>query len=96
MRSVSELVFDKLRNIVTQRDYTNLSIKSCPIGGRSAKYCKHLKMFELNRKIIMDKARLELLKDMEGYISPVIPVIDDKPIIISRLCKSQMREGKTF
>ena len=34
----------------------------------------------------MDKIKLELLKDMEGYIPPLIPVTeDDKSIIISRI-----------
>ena len=35
--------------------------------------------------IIMDKSRLELLKDMGGYIPPIIPIIDDKPKIISKI-----------
>ena len=34
----------------------------------------------------MDKIKLELLRDMEGYIPPLIPVTeDDKSIIISRI-----------
>ena len=34
----------------------------------------------------MDKIKLELLRDMEGYIPPLLPVTeDDKSIIISRI-----------
>lgn len=34
----------------------------------------------------MDKIKLELLKDVEGYIPPIIPIAeDDRSIIISKI-----------